>query len=132
LEVSNWRNDIELGDDLMHKYHPLVFAGFVLLCLLGFVLASIASAFPASIAHVLNTIGGTLLVADAILVLVADWEGFTTLNGRITWRSISKNKRFWLGCLFCIFCPVPLVAYLIQVARYKPPASPVVPLEAHQ
>ena len=116
----------------MHNYTPRFFAGLVSLCLLGWVLASIASAFPHSIAHVLSTIGGTLLVADIILVLVADWEGFVTLNGHITWYTLSPNQRFWLGCLFWILCPVPLVVYLIQVARYKPAPPPEVPPEVQQ
>jgi hypothetical protein len=113
----------------MHTYTPRFFAGLVALCILGFVLAAVASAFPPAITRVLNALAGALLVVDSILVAVADWEGYSTLNGRIPWRSMPKNKRFWLVCLFWIFCPVPLVVYLVQVARYKPAPPPAVPQE---
>ena len=116
----------------MHTYTPRFFAGVVSVCILGCVLAAIASAFPPDVTRVLNALAGALLVVDSILVAVADWEGYTTLHGRITWRSMSNNKRFWLVCLFWVFCPIPLVVYLIQVACSKPSAPPVVPQKIQQ
>jgi hypothetical protein len=118
----------------MHKYSRLFFASLAFLCMLGFVLVGTASVFPkyTTLSALLNTIGGLILIADIILVLVADWKGFVTLNGRINWSSMSANKRFWLGLLFWIFSPVMLVVYLIQIARYKPAASPDVPPEIKQ
>ena len=59
----------------MHNYTSRFFAGLVSLCVLGFVLAAIASAFPPDITRVLNALAGALLVVDSILVAVADWRG---------------------------------------------------------
>jgi len=108
--------------DLMHKYNPLFFAGLVSLCILGFVLAGIASALPhyTTLDPVLNAISGTVLVADMLLVLIADWKGFLTLNGLINWSNMSDSKRILFGILYCVFGPLLLILYLIQIARYKP------------
>lgn len=104
----------------MRRYHPLVFATLVSLCLVGFVLLGIASALPhlATLAQILNAIGGTILVAEIVLVLLVDWQGFTTLNGRINWSGMSDGKRFVLVCLACIFSPLLLIVYLVQIGRY--------------
>ncbi|HEY7835346.1 MAG TPA: hypothetical protein VIG30_17350 [Ktedonobacterales bacterium] len=118
----------------MHKYRPLVFAGLVALCVLGFVLLGIASDLPHVVVldEVLNAVGSAVLVADMILVLVADPRGFITLNGRIDWAKMSETKRFCLGCLAVIFSPLLLVVYLIQIARHATAASPAVPPEVQQ
>ena len=105
----------------MRKYHPLVFAAFVSLCVLGFVLLGIASSLPQyqTVNQVLNAIGVTLLVADMLLVLIADWKGFLTLNGRLNWSAMSDGKRIVFGLLYVVFGPVLLIVYLAQLARYK-------------
>lgn len=115
----------------MHKYNPLFFAGLVSLCVLGFVLAGIASALPhyTTLDQVLTAISGTILVADMILVLIADWKGFLTLNGRLNWSSMSDGKRILFGILYCIFGPFLLIVYLVQIARYAPTPPPVAPQE---
>jgi hypothetical protein len=67
----------------MRRYDPLVFAAFVSLCVLGFVSLGIASSLPQYqiVDQVSSAIGGTLLIAAMILVLIAGWKGFLTLNG---------------------------------------------------
>jgi hypothetical protein len=117
----------------MQKYNPLVFAALVLLCVLGFVLLGIASSLPQYqiVNQVLNAVGATLLVADMILVLIADWKGFLTLNGRLNWSAMSAGRRLLFGVLYVVFGPILLVIYLAQIARYK--ASPAAaPTEAQQ
>jgi len=110
----------------MKKYNPPVFAALVSLCVLGFVLLGIASSLPQyqTVNQVLNAIGATLLVADMILVLIADWKGFLTLNGWLNWSAMSAGKRLLFGVLYVVFGPILLVIYPAQVARYK--ASPAV------
>ena len=105
----------------MRKYHPLVFAAFVSLCVLGFVLLGIASSLPQyqTVNQVLNAIGVRLLVADMLLVLIADWKGFLTLNGRLNWSAMSVGKRMLFGLLYVVFGPILLIVYLAQLARYK-------------
>lgn len=109
----------------MRKYHPLVFATFVSLCVLGFVLLGTASSLPQyqTVNQVLSAIGGTLLVADMMLVLIADWKGFLTLNGRLDWSAMSDGKRMLFGALYVVFGPILLVVYLAQIARYKAPPA---------
>jgi len=113
----------------MHKYNPLFFAALASLCFVGFVLLGIASALPhyPTLDQVLNAIGGTILVADMILVLIADWRGFVTLNGRLNWSSMSDGKRILFGILYAVFGPLLLIVYLIQIARHMPPASSEAP-----
>jgi hypothetical protein len=116
----------------MRAYHPLVFAAFVSLCVMGFVLLGIASSLPQyqTVNQVLSAIGITLLVADMILVLITDWKGFLTLNGRLNWGAMSDGKRMLFGALYVVFGPILLVVYLAQIARYK--ASSAAPQEAQQ
>jgi hypothetical protein len=111
-----------MGVIAMHKYSPTFFASIVSLCILGFVLAGIASALPhdAMLDQVLNATSGTILVADMVLVLIADWKGFLTLNGRINWSSMSDGRRILFALLYGVFGPIMLIVYLIQIARYKP------------
>ncbi|HKD77499.1 MAG TPA: hypothetical protein VKB76_18480 [Ktedonobacterales bacterium] len=113
----------------MHKYNPLFFAALASLCFVGFVLLGIASALPhyPTLDQVLNAIGGAILVADMILVLIADWRGFVTLNGRLNWSSMSDGKRILFGILYAVFGPLLLIVYLIQIARHMPPASSEAP-----
>jgi hypothetical protein len=80
---------------------------------------------------VLNAIGITLLVAVMFLVLIADWKGFLTLNGRLNWSAMSDGKRMLFGLLYVVFGPVLLVVYLAQIARYKTPSA-AAPQEAQQ
>jgi hypothetical protein len=117
----------------MRIYHPFVFAAFVSLCVLGFVLLGIASSLPQyqTVNQVLSAIGTTLLVADMMLVLIADWKGFLTLNGRLNWSAMSAGKRMLFGILYGAFGPILLVMYLAQIARYKAPQA-VAPHEAQQ
>src|SRR5262245_45726174 len=109
----------------MRQYNPFVFAAFVSLCVLGFVLLGIASSLPQyqPVNQVLSAIGGTLLVADTILVLIADWKGFFTLNGRLDWRAMSDGKRILFGALYLVFGPILLIVYLAQIARYTAPPA---------
>jgi hypothetical protein len=116
----------------MHKYTSLFFGILASLCFLGFVLLGIASALTRFTAaeQVLGTIGGTLLVADMVLVLINDWKGFLTLNGRITWNS--DGKRIAYGLVYLIFGPLLLIAYLVQVTRYAPPVPSMTSQERQQ
>jgi hypothetical protein len=97
----------------------LAFDSLVAFCVLGFILLGVASALPhyTTLNQVLNTIGDVLLVTDTILVLLADWRGFLTLNGRLDWRAMSDFKRLGFGLLYLIFGPLLLVVYLVQIAR---------------
>jgi hypothetical protein len=79
----------------------------------------------------LSAIGITLLVADMMLVLIADWKGFLTLNGRLNWSAMSDGKRMLFGALYVVFGPVLLVVYFAQIARYKS-LSAAAPREAQQ
>lgn len=117
----------------MRKYSPLVFAAFVSLCVLGFVLLGIASGLPQyqAVNQVLSAIGASLLVADMILVLIADWKGFLTLNGRLDWGAMSDGKRLLFGALYIIFGPILLIVYLAQIARSKT-SSAVAPTDPPQ
>ena len=67
----------------MRRYDPLVFATLVLLCVLGSVSLGIASRLPQyqTVNQALSVIGGTLLIADMMLLLFAGWKGVLTLNG---------------------------------------------------
>lgn len=114
----------------MKKYYPPVFATFVSLCVLGFVLLGIASSLPQypTVNQVLDAIGVTLLVADMTLVLIADWKGFLTLNGRLNWSAMSDGRRLLFGVVYVVFGPILLVIYLAQIARHK--TSPAAPTEA--
>jgi hypothetical protein len=110
----------------MRKYHPLVFVAFVSLCVLGFLLLGIASSLAQyqALSQVLSAIGATLLVADMALVLIADWKGFLTLNGRLNWSAMSDGKRMVFGILYVVFGPILLALYLAQIARHQ--ANPAV------
>jgi hypothetical protein len=103
----------------MRKYHRLVFAAFVSPCVLGFVLLGTASGLPQyqTVNQVLSACGLTLLVTNMILVLIADWKGFLTLNGRLKWSAMSDGKRLLFGALYIVFGPVLLIVYLAQIAR---------------
>ncbi len=87
----------------------------------------IASALPhfTTLDQVLNAIGGTILVADMILVLIVDWKGFLTLNGRLNWSSMADGRRILFGILYVVFGPLLLIWYLIQIARFMPPSQEV-------
>jgi hypothetical protein len=117
----------------MRAYSPLAFASLVALCVLGFALVGIASALPqyAALDHALNAGGEALLVADMVLVLIADWQGFLTLNGRLNWRSMSDGKRMLYGVLYLIFGPLLLIVYLGQIARNATPTAPAAPQDTH-
>jgi hypothetical protein len=111
--------------ETMHKYSPLFFATLATLCVLGFILAGTASALPQypALSHILNALGSSILVADMVLVLIADWRGFTSLNGRINWGAMSDLKRVVLGVVFVILSPLALIVYLAQIARSTAPAA---------
>src|SRR5690348_7221534 len=46
--------------------------------------------------------GGALFLGILVCVLLADWKGFTTLNGRIRWN---KGRRLLLACLYVFLFP---------------------------
>src|SRR5437667_6416708 len=53
-----------------------------LLCLIAWIFAFIPGA--------VQNIGISALLGLLVSVLILDWEGFTTLNGRIPWKRVRK------------------------------------------
>jgi len=65
-------------------------------------------------AGALGNIGVLLFLTVFIAVLVRDFRGFVSLNGLITWRTLTGGQRFWLICLFVFFFIVLLGIYLVR------------------
>ncbi len=59
----------------------------------------------------LATLGGTLLLAELLLVLVTDWRGFTTLRGRLNWHRLTPAA--WVLGLMAIFLLFGLFPFVV-------------------
>jgi hypothetical protein len=60
----------------------------------------------------LATLGGTLLLAELLLVMVTDWRGFTTLRGRLNWHRLTPAAGvLGLMAIFLLFGLFPFVVF---------------------
>lgn len=63
-------------------------------------------------AETLASLGGTLLLAELLVVLLTDWRGFTTLRGRLNWHRLTPAAVvFGLMAIFLLFGLFPFVVF---------------------
>ncbi len=80
----------------------------VFFCLIAWICAFIPG--------IVQNIGISALLGLLVSVLILDWEGFTTLNGRIRWKRMGKGKTWFLAFIFCLFSPFLLTFYIAKNA----------------
>lgn len=78
-------------------------------------------------AETLASLGGTLLLAEMIVVLVTDWRGFTTLRGRLNWQRLTPAAVVLgllaivlLSGIFPFFAFGPLLAFGLPLFAFGP------------
>lgn len=67
--------------------------------------------FDPDYSETLATLGGTLLLAELLLVLITDWRGFTTLRGRLNWQRLTPAAGF--AGLLAIFLLLSLLPFFV-------------------
>jgi RNA polymerase subunit RPABC4/transcription elongation factor Spt4 len=106
-----------------HRYKGATLAALVLGYVIGLILFigvnvtisdTLQNQEPSGFAGVLLVIGGILLFAVAIVILVIDARGFVTLNGLIKWRSMPRWLRFVAGYFALGLWPYALPIYFVQ------------------